>query len=175
MEYRIVKRGEFYLMGKVGRIPLIFHGANPHTANVWKQLKQEDLLVLMEYSDAEPNGILTVHEQGVESNIFKFQEGDEILYGVGIVMEKPMPDRFKGRFDTLSFETSTWLVVPAMDNTGTKETTLPSIKQGYVLISEWMPTSDYQETGAPIMTWTESYDFSKPDRKSEIWVPIRKR
>ena len=36
MDYRIVELEEFYLMGKVGRIPLVFHGANPHTANVWK-------------------------------------------------------------------------------------------------------------------------------------------
>ena len=62
MEYRVVEMGAFYLMGKVGRIPLIFHGPNHHTANVWKQLRQEDLLVLMEYSEVDPKGILTVHE-----------------------------------------------------------------------------------------------------------------
>jgi len=173
MDYRVVERGEFYLMGKVGRIPLIFHGANPHTANVWKQLRQEDLLVLMEYSEIDPKGILTVHEQGAEGHIFKFQEGDEILYGVGIAIENPMPNRFKGRFDTLRFEASTWLVFSGMDNTtGSK---IPSAKEAYASIAEYMNTSEYIEIGAPIITWTESYDFSKPNRKSEFWVSVCKR
>ena len=170
MEYRVVELGEFYLMGKTGRIPLIFYGGNPHAANVWKQLKQEDLLVLLEYSEIDPKGILTVHEQGVEGNTFKFQEGDEILYGVGVAMTKPMPDRFKGRFDTLPFDASTWLVFTRFDNTKDSRK-----YANYDSISEWLPTSEYQETGAPIITWTESYDFSKPDRKTEIWVSVRKR
>jgi len=169
MDYRVVELEEFYLMGKVGRIPLIFHGPNHHTANVWKQLRQEDLLVLMEYSEVDPKGILTVHEQGVEGNTFKFREGDEILYGVGVVMEKPMPDRFKGRFDILPFEASTWLVFPRIENTKDRK------QANYDSISEWLPTSEFQETGAPIITWAESYDFSKPDRKTEIWVPVKRR
>jgi AraC family transcriptional regulator len=173
MEYRVAQLGEFYLMGKVGRIPFIFHGANPHTANVWKQLKQEDLLVLMEYSEVDPKGILTVHEQGAEGGAFKFQEGDEMLYGVGVVMKEPMPGRFKGRFDTLPFEASTWFVFSSMDNT--RDSSIPSTKEVYARISEWLPTSEYIETGAPIITWTDSYDFSKPDRKTEIWVSVRKR
>ena len=68
MDYRIVERGEFYIMGKIGHISLIYHGPNPHTADVWKKLKQEDLLVLTEYSEAEPGGVLTAHEQTINGN-----------------------------------------------------------------------------------------------------------
>ena len=175
MDYRIIERGEFYLMGKIGRIPMIFHGASPHTANVWKQLRQEDLLVLMEYSEVEPKGILTVHENGVVGNTFKIEEGDEILYGVGVIMEEPMPDRFKGRFDILPFEASTWHVVSAMDNVHLENSNILSTKEAYFKSSEWLPTSEYEKTGAPIITWYESYDFSKPNKKSEIWTPVRKR
>ena len=173
MDYRIVERGEFYVMGKIGHIPLIYHGANPHTADVWKKLKQEDLLVLMEYSDVDPKGVLTVHEQTTRGDTQTKWEGDEILYGVGVVMEKPMPDRFKGRFDLIPFDASTWLVISAMDNT--KDSITLSTKETYARIGEWLPTSDYEETDAPVITWTESYDFSKPDRKSEVWIPVRKR
>jgi AraC family transcriptional regulator len=169
MDYRIVERGDFYIMGKMGRIPLIYHGANPHTANVWKQLKQEDLLVLMEYSEAPPKGIITFHKGNSNEGS---REGEEILYGVGVVMEKKMPDRFKGRFDVLSCEASAWLVFPAMDNQ--KECKLLSTEQTYARISEWLPTSEYEATEAPQITWYESYDFSKPDKKSEIWVSVRK-
>lgn len=172
MDYRIVKRSEFYLMGKIGRIPLIFYGANPHTANVWKQLKQEDLLVLMEYSEVDPKGIITIHN-GTKQDGTTANEGDEILYGVGIAMEKPMPDRFKGRFDVLHYKASTWLVFPAMDNP--TDNSVLHWNQSYGRIAEWLFTSEYEETDAPTLTWCESYDFSKPDRKIEIWVPVRKR
>ena len=173
MDYRIVERGEFYMMGKTGYIPLIYSGPNPHTANVWKKLKQEDLLVLMEYSEVDPKGVLCVYEQTTSGNATVKHEGDEILMCVGVVMEKPMPDRFKGRFDVLPFKASTWLVFPAMDNT--KDSSIPSTQETYARISEWLPTSEYEETGAPTITWYETYDFSKPDKRSEIWVPVRKR
>jgi len=172
MDYRVVERGKFYVMGKTGHIPLIYYGANPHTADVWKKLKQEDLLVLMEYSEVDPKGVLTVHEQTSKSDTPKW-EGDEIFYGVGVVMEKPMPDRFKGRFDVLPFEASTWLVFSAMDNT--RDNTVSSTQETYARIGEWLPTSEYEETSAPVITWYESYDFSKPDKKSEVWIPVRKR
>ncbi|MCL2285470.1 MAG: AraC family transcriptional regulator [Firmicutes bacterium] len=175
MEYRIVERGEFYLMGKIGHIPLIYHGANPHTANVWKQLKQEDLLVLMEYSAVEPKGIVTVHGQTIEGIKSVINEGDEILYCVGVIMEKPMPDRFKGRFDVLPFEASSWHVVSAVDNVYPANSNILDTKEAYAKTSEWLPTSEYEETGAPIITWYESYDFSKPNKKSEVWTPVRKR
>jgi AraC family transcriptional regulator len=50
-----------------------------------------------------------------------------------------------------------------------------STKETYARISEWLPTSEYEETSAPVITWYESYDFSKPNKKSEIWVAVRKR
>ena len=173
MDYRIVERDEFYIMGKTGRIPLIYHGANPHTVDVWKKLKQEDLLVLMEYSEVDPKGVLTVHEQTKKGDTLTKWEGDEIFYGVGVVMEKPMPNRFKGRFDVMPFEASTWLVFTAMDNT--RDSSIPGMKELYGRSGEWLSTSEYEETDAPVITWTESYDFSKPDRKSELWIPVRKR
>ena len=174
MDYRIVERGKFYLIGKTGYIPLIYHGANPHTANVWKQLKQEDLLVLMEYSEVDPKGILCFHG-GAKNGSTTWEEGDEILYCVGIIMEKPMPDRFKGRFDVLPFEASSWLVISAMDNVYPANSNILSTEEAYARVSEWLPTSEYEETGAPIITWYESYDFSKPNKRSEVWTPVRKR
>ena len=173
MEYRIVERDAFYLMGKTGRIPLIYHGANPRAADVWNNLKHADLLVLTEYTESEPKGVLCVYEQTTKGTTQTKGEGDEILMHVGIVMEKPMPDRFKGRFDILPYEASIWLVFSAMDNT--RDSTLPGTQALFAMIAEWLPTSEYEETGAPLISWCETYDFSKPDKKSEIWVPVRKR
>ena len=175
MDYRVVERSEFYVMGKTGYIPLIYHGPSPHTADVWKKLKQEDLLVLTEYSKVDPKGMLCVYEQTTNGDTQTKCEGDEVFMGVGVIMDRPMPDRFNGRFDVIPFEASTWLVFPVVSNTGTKESVLPTPQQGYGMIGEWLPSSEFEETGAPLIEWTESYDFSKPERKGEIWVPVRKR
>ena len=171
MDYRVVERGEFYIMGKTGYIPLIYHGGNPHTADVWKKLRQEDLLVLMEYSEVDPKGVVILY--GGTRDGSNAQEGDEVFMCVGVVMEKPMPDRFKGRFDVFPYEASTWLVFSLTDNT--LDESLLTSQTGYARITEWLFSSEYEETGAPSIEWTESYDFSKPDKKSEIWVPVRKK
>jgi len=173
MEYRVVERDAFYVMGKTGFIPLVYHGANPHTADVWKKLSQADLFVLMEHSTVDPKGVLTIYEQTTHGNAQAKREGDEVFMCVGVVMAQPMPDRFKGRFDTLPFEAATWLVFPTVDNA--TDRALPTTKEAYARIAEWLPTSQYEETGAPQITWSETYDFSKPDKKGEIWVPVRKR
>ena len=171
MEYRVVEKDAFYLMGKTGYIPLIYHGPNPHTANVWKQLKQEDLLVLMEYSEVDPKGVICAYGGPKDDPYSYREEGTEVFMCVGVVMEKPMPDRFKGRFDVFPYEASTWLVFPATDNTKDGMNT----QQIWKRVTEWLPASEYEESGAPTILWGESYDFSKPDKKSEIWVPVCKR
>ena len=171
MNYRIVERDAFYLMGKLGHIPLIYHGPNPHTANVWGKLTQADLLVLMEYSQADPKGVVCAYG-GFEEGSYT-PEGEQVIMCVGVVMEAPMPARFKGRFDVMPYEASTWLVLPAMDNA--KDSTLLSTQQTYAQITEWLFSSEYEQTASPTIEWHETYDFSKPDRKSEIWVPVRKR
>jgi len=171
MDYRIVERGEFYLMGKTGHIPMIYHGPNPHTADVWKKLSQADLLVLTEYSRVDPKGVVCAYSSS--ENVIPAAEGEVVPMVVGVVMEEPMPARFKGRFDVVPYEASTWLVFSAMDNT--KDSSLASFPHIYAQISEWLPISEYEHTSSLALTWHESYDISKPDRKSEIWVPVRRR
>jgi AraC family transcriptional regulator len=42
------------------------------------------------------------------------------------------------------------------------------------IFAEWFPTSGYESTGGPEILWNESPDTSKPDYKSELWIPITK-
>ncbi len=165
MDYRIVDKGAFFIMGAGGRIPLIYNGPNPHTADVWRKLRQEDLLVLMEYAQQEPKGILNVYANYQD----KTAEGTELNLYVGVVMHQPMPERFQGRFDVLQVDASTWAVFTTVEKKPfqTQETWAR-------IYSQWLQTSGYEWTGGPEMLWQESYDFSKPDFKTEIWVPVRK-
>ena len=39
MDCKIIEKDAFYIIGATGRIPLLHSGSNPHTAEVWKNMK----------------------------------------------------------------------------------------------------------------------------------------
>lgn len=162
MDYRIVDKGSFYLMGVRGKIPLIYNGPNPHTADVWRKLKQRDLLILMEYTKIEPRGMLTAYGNFDDRSV----EGTQLDLFVGVAMDEEMPDRFKERYDVWLIEACTWAVFATIE-TRTQET------WGRIS-SEWIHTSGYEMTNAPEILWYDTYDDTNPDRKSEIWIPVKK-
>jgi AraC family transcriptional regulator len=166
MDYRIIKKDAFYIIGVSGRIPLIFNGPNPHTAAVWKKLRQEDLLVLTEYTKTEPKGILNVYANYED----KSTEGTELDLFVGIAADGLLPERLMERFDALKVEASTWAVFTSCGEH-------PSAAQeAWARIADtWFPSTDYEMSGGPELLRYESYDFGKPDFKSEIWIPIISR
>jgi len=166
MDCRIIEKGAFSIVGVSGRIPLIFRGPNPHTADVWKKLKQEDLLILMGYSEIEPKGILNVCANYED----KASEGTALDLYVGIAVEKPLPERLMKRYDVLKVEASTWAVFTSCGEH-------PSAAQEVWgrIFDTWFPSSDYEMSGGPELLWYESYDFGKPDFRADIWIPIKKR
>ncbi len=166
MDFRIIEKDAFNLIGVKGRIPLIYNGPNPQIAEVWKKLRQEDLLVLMEYSKEEPKGILNAYANYED----KTSEGTYLDMFVGIVAEMLLPERLMKRFDVLPVEASTWAIFTSVGEH-------PKAAQDvWARISDtWFPSSNYEFSGGPEIIWYESYDFSKPDFKTEIWIPIKKR
>ncbi|MDR1539197.1 MAG: GyrI-like domain-containing protein [Clostridiales bacterium] len=42
------------------------------------------------------------------------------------------------------------------------------------MFAEWFPASGYESTVGPEILWNEGPDTSKPDYKSELWMPINK-
>jgi AraC family transcriptional regulator len=166
MDYRIVEKEAFYIIGASGRIPLIYNGPNPHTAEVWGKLRQEDLLVLMEYSKKEPKGIISAYANYEDST----KEGTMLDLHVGIVTDKPLPGHLMKRYSILPVEPSTWAVFASCGEFPT------AVQETWARIADtWFPSSDYEMTGGPEICWYESYDFCKPDFKSEIWIPVKKR
>jgi len=166
MDCKIIEKDAFYLIGVSGRIPLIFNGPNPHTAEVWKKLRQEDLLVLMEHSKIEPNGILNAYANYED----KAEEGTELDLFVGIAANEPLLDRLMKRFDMLKVDASTWAI---FSSCGEHPTAVQEI-WGRIADS-WFPSRDYEMSGGLEILWYESYDFGKPDFKADIWIPIKKR
>jgi AraC family transcriptional regulator len=165
MDCRIIEKGAFNIIGASGRIPLIYSGPNPHTAEVWKKLKQEDLLVLMEVSEIEPKGILNVYANYED----KTAEGTKLDMFVGIAADKPLPERLMKRYDVLPVEASAWAVFSSVGKHP------EAAQETWARIADtWFPSSNYEMTGGPEISRYESYDFGKPDFKTEIWIPIKR-
>ena len=165
MNCRIIEKGAFSIIGASDRIPLIYYGPNPHTAKVWKKLKQEDLLILMGFSEIEPKGILNVYTNYEDITT----EGTELDMYVGIAANKPLPERLMKRYDVLNIEASTWAVF-----TSCGEFPKASQETRARIADTWFHSSGYEMSVGPEISWYESYDFGKPDFKDEIWIPVKK-
>ena len=60
MQYRIVTKGEFRVVGKKARVPLVYEGVNPEIAEFVKGLGQDTVRRIAELSDQAPEGIVSV-------------------------------------------------------------------------------------------------------------------
>ncbi|MDL2263048.1 AraC family transcriptional regulator [Synergistaceae bacterium OttesenSCG-928-I11] len=161
MEYRIVEKGAFSIVGFKKRIALQFEGVNPQMDSLVQRLTPEVAAELKSLCDVEPSGILSVSTNFAE----RTAEGSELDQYMGVATTKAPP----ARYDTLPVEASAWAVFTSI---GPFPKALQDTWAG--IYAEWFPTSGYESTGGPEILWNESPDTSKPDYRSEIWVPVKK-
>lgn len=160
MDYRIVEKEEFRIVGFKKRIILQYEGTNPQMNALVEKLTPAVITELKDLSNIEPKGILNVSTNFAE----RTTEGSELDQYLGVATTKLAPLGY----DILSVEASTWAVFTAIGPFPTAlQTTWAKI------YSEWLATSGYTLTGGPEILWNESPDTSRPDYKSEIWIPVR--
>ncbi|GAB1420551.1 hypothetical protein MASR2M15_06520 [Anaerolineales bacterium] len=53
MEYRIVEKDAFYILGVHKQVKLIYRGVNPEIANLRKSLSEADIATLNQLGDGE--------------------------------------------------------------------------------------------------------------------------
>ena len=161
MNYRIVEKNAFYIVGFKKRIETQFKGINPHMNSLIEKLTPQIIANLKSLCDVEPKGILNVSANFQERTV----EGSELDQYIGVATSKTVSNDY----DILHVAASTWAVFKvvgifpdAIQNTWAK------------IYAEWFPTSGYELTGGPELLWNESPDTSRPDYKSEIWIPVCK-
>ncbi len=159
MNYRIVEKNAFYIVGFKKRITIQFKGINPHMNSLIQKLTPQIIADLKSLCDMEPKGILSVSANFQE----RTAEGSELDQYIGVATSKTASNDF----DILHVAASTWAVFKVAG-------TFPdAIQDTWAKIyAEWFPTSGYELTGGPELLWNESPDTSRPDYKSEIWIPV---
>lgn len=161
MEYRIIEKDAFYIVGLQKRVKLIYEGVNPEIAAMWGSLTEDDIQQLKALSTTEPRGLISASVNFTEGRA----EGTELDHYIGVATtETPKPE---DKWATLAVPASTWAIFTARGP-------FPEALQNVWgrIYSEWFAMSGYEISAGPEMLWNESKDTTSPTYHSEIWIPV---
>lgn len=160
MNYRLVEKEGFGIVGLMKRVPLIYEGVNPHIAAMWAELTEDRIATLKALSNVEPRGLISASTNFSEGRL----DGGELDHYIGVATTHDAP----AGLARLDVPTSTWAV---FESVGPFPQTLQNIWGR--IYSEWFPSSGYEAVPGPEILWNESKDVDSPVFRSEIWIPVR--
>lgn len=163
MNYRIVEKETFRIVGLMKRVPIIFHGVNPEIAAMWSSLDAALIQQLKSLSNVEPQGIISASTNFSEG---RMKEKGELDHYIGAATTHAPPDSLA----SLEVPATTWAV---FESVGPFPDTLQDVWGR--IYSEWFPSSGYQQVAGPEILWNADKDTTSPVFRSEIWIPVAKR
>lgn len=160
MVYRLVTKEGFRIVGIQKTVSLVFSGPNPEIDAMWKGLSLPVIQRWKALSDTEPRGIISASTNFSEG---RMTEQGTLDHYIGVVTTGAgSPDDA-----CLEVEAGLWAVFEAV---GPFPQTLQNVWGR--IYSEWFPSSPYQVRRGPEILWNEGPDTTKPDFRSEIWIPV---
>ncbi|WP_106449258.1 AraC family transcriptional regulator [Trichococcus alkaliphilus] len=162
MNYRIVEKESFTLVGFKKRVPIVFEGVNPEIEKITALLTTEVIQQLKSLSNVEPTGIISASANFSEGRMEEKGELDHYL-GVATTSNET------AEFDVLEIAAGSWAVFEAI---GPFPETLQNVWGR--IYSEWFPASGYEAVEGPEILWNESPDTGNQKYRSEIWIPVKK-
>lgn len=163
MNYRIVEKGPFQIIGLKKRVSIVFEGVNPEISKLAERLTPEVIQQLKALSDVEPKGIISASANFSEG---RMEEKGELDHYIGVATTR----NEVGAFDILEVGAASWAV---FESIGPFPETLQNIWGR--IYAEWFPASGYEAVEGPEIVWHESPDTRNPNYRSEIWIPVRKQ
>jgi AraC family transcriptional regulator len=163
MDYRIVEKGAFYIVGLKRQIPLQHEGVNPAIEAMWDSLTDHEYEALESLSDVQPMGMLNASINFTEGRA----EGSLLDNYVGVATTQSHSDKWQ----VLSVTASTWAVFTSRGEfPGALQNTWRRI------YSEWLLPSEYEINRGPEILWMDGDDASEADdNHCEIWIPVVKK
>ncbi|MCH5585823.1 AraC family transcriptional regulator [Shimazuella sp. AN120528] len=162
MNYKIVEKEAFRIVGIKKRVPIVFQGINPEIASMAASLSQKDIKALKQLSNIDPKGIISASINFSEG---RMEEKGELDHFIGVATNHVCPPNWVA----LEVPTATWAV---FESIGPFPETLQNVWGR--IYSEWFPSTQYEAVNGPEILWNESKDFSSKTFRSEIWIPVRK-
>ncbi|MFI6241437.1 GyrI-like domain-containing protein [Micromonospora sp. NPDC050795] len=160
MEYRIVDKDAFALVGRKARVPLVHEGMNPAIVAFIRGIDKETTERIEALSDQEPKGIVNVSDNLTDSR----QEGTELDYWHGVVTGTEPPEDL----DALPVQAGSWAVF----------TTSGAFPQAVQFLwrdvfTQWFPSNPYRSRPGPEISRVRvSADGTQAD--AELWIPVER-
>ncbi|MFI7595587.1 helix-turn-helix domain-containing protein [Micromonospora sp. NPDC049359] len=160
MEYRIVTKDAFALVGRKARVPLVHEGMNPSIVAFVRSIDKETTARIEALSDQEPAGIVNVSDNLADTRA----EGSELDYWHGAVTGATPPDDL----DALPVAAGSWAVF----------TTSGAFPQAVQFLwrdvfTQWFPSNPYRSRPGPEISRVRvSADGSTAD--AELWIPVER-
>lgn len=170
MNYHIVEKEKFYIVGIQKRVPLVFNGVNPEIVKMAQSLTPELIIQLKALSDQEPKGMISASAHFSEG---RMAEVGELDHYIGVATSVPtlpstqLADE-NAVLKVLEVSKGTWAV---FESRGPFPETLQNTWGR--IYSEWFPGSGYEVVEGPEIVWHESPDTSLAEYLSEIWIPVK--
>ncbi|WP_078596531.1 AraC family transcriptional regulator [Evansella clarkii] len=163
MNYRIVDKEAFNIIGLKKRVPIVFEGENPEITKMWKTLTPDSINQLEDLSTVEPKGLIQASTNFSEG---RMEEKGTLDHYIGVATTKET----KEDFSALHVPAYTWAVF-------TSSGPFPAALQETWgrIYSEWFPSSDYEQLKGPEILAIKSNDLSSAVVESEIWIPVLKQ
>lgn len=162
MNYRIVEKQAFKMVGFKKRVPLVFSGVNPEIAKMYESFTPEIINTLKDLSNVEPTGIISASTNFSEG---RMEEKGELDHYIGVATSSGDT----AEYEVLNVDAGTWAV---FESVGPFPETLQNIWGR--IYSEWFPSSGYESIEGPEILWHENKDTGNPKYRSEIWIPVKK-
>lgn len=161
MNYRIVEKEAFRIIGFKKRVPIVFEGVNPEIEKMNKLLTKKAVEELLSLSDMDPGGIISASANFSEG---RMEEKGELDHYIGVASTKGSED-----YDVLQVPAGTWAIF---------ETVGPfpqALQETWGRIySEWFPSSGYESVEGPEILSYGKQAMDSPEFTAYIYIPVKK-
>ncbi|MFJ7409195.1 GyrI-like domain-containing protein [Streptomyces sp. NPDC098077] len=160
MQYKLVDKEAFRVVGRRARVPLVHEGPNPAIAEFIRGIGREELDRIAALSDQEPAGIVGVSDQLDPSRA----EGTELDYYHGVVSGAEPPEDL----DALDVPAGTWAV---FENEGQFPQALQYLWRD--VFTQWFPSNPYTSRPGPEILRVRLTEEGKR-AEAELWIPVER-
>lgn len=164
MEFRIVNKPAFNLVGVSKRVPMQFEGVNNEIVKLALSITDQQKEEMHALQNIEPYEVVNA-SYDADANFLK-EEG-YLTHLIGVLTTE---NQVSDRLDKVPVEAGTWTVFP-------NEGPFPSTLQNTMakVYAEWLPSSDYEVINVPTFSFAKMAEHKKDYAYSEVWVPVRKK
>ena len=162
MEYRIVEKEAFKLVGIKKRVPIVFEGQNPEIMKMAHSITEEQRERLQQMRNTDVKAVVNASFHFDDGRLEEQGELDHLIGSI-TTLEQGFEE-----FDVLKVPTGTWGIFST-------EGPFPQALQEMWanIFSEWLPSSNYGLVEGPEISFNG--DFSDPmNVYSEVWIPVKK-